>query len=133
MKNKDSGGPAFPFSTGGMYQPHVDGMPRRDYFIAHAPAEPWSWFVPDTPAPPCLPARPDTKTFTPAERDEFLQWRSAPEFQSTHLTEPRILRYAGELAGYNKDANAHRIEYEKQLRLQWPVAWADAMLEQASK
>jgi len=36
MKNKDSGGPAFPFSTGGMYQPHVDGMSRRDYFAAKA-------------------------------------------------------------------------------------------------
>ncbi|MFA5377415.1 MAG: hypothetical protein WC455_16810 [Dehalococcoidia bacterium] len=41
---EDDGGPAFPIGSGDMRDPH--GMSLRDYFIAHAPAEPQEWFTP---------------------------------------------------------------------------------------
>jgi hypothetical protein len=46
----DDGGPAFPIGSGDMRDPQR--MSLRDYFIAHAPAEPQYWFVPEMPPQP---------------------------------------------------------------------------------
>ena len=58
--SKETGGPAFPFQhvkkrngMGGIcdWKNHL-GMTLRDYFAAHAPAEPQPWFEPVTPPRP---------------------------------------------------------------------------------
>ncbi|PKL40915.1 MAG: hypothetical protein CVV44_04150 [Spirochaetae bacterium HGW-Spirochaetae-1] len=72
-----------------------DGMSLRDYFIAHAPAEPQPWFTPIM----------DIK-------------RPQPHFDSS-----RSGNCLNRMALDSWDN-----EYDKQRHLQWPVAWADAML-----
>lgn len=54
MNTKDTGGPAFPCHP--EIVPHKErdfaGMTLRDYFMAHAPAEPQPWFIPEMPPEP---------------------------------------------------------------------------------
>ena len=53
---RNDGGPAFPvpLNPGQPWQGMApcDGMTLRDYFIAHAPAEPQRWFKPKQPQQP---------------------------------------------------------------------------------
>lgn len=98
MKNDDSG-PAFPceytgfvrYANGsdGVVEVRHNGMSLRDYFIAHAPAEPQPWFEP----------------------------------VMTTLRPPN----PGNMQ------NRWDYEYDKQRYIQWPAAWADAMLEARKK
>ena len=67
-------------------------MSLRDYFIAHAPAEPQCWFVPE------MPPRPEA------------------------ITEDGRCVNAKSIDDYDR-------EYNKQRFVQWPAAWADAMIE----
>lgn len=74
-------------------------MSIRDYLAAHAPETPQDWFVPEMPP------------------------------------KPKVGKKVIELGGGNKswdhdysDIHAWDIEYKKQLFVQWPYAWADAVL-----
>jgi hypothetical protein len=74
---RNDGGPAFPI--GSTPEEWGNGATLRDYFIAHAPAEPQPWFDPVLP----------------------------------------------------KDYSAEK--YIKQRYIQWPAAWADAMIAERNK
>lgn len=104
MNSEKNGGPAFPLQLLG-----TTGMSLRDYFAAHAPADYHSWFT------PTMPERP------------------APQFDHDHPNERRCQQEfdchavnAEELSAYD---DARREQYE----LQWPYAWADAMLTLRAK
>lgn len=122
------GGPAFPhedtMSTG--FRP---GMSLRDYFIAHAPAEPQPWFDP-TMLPP--PARPESiKDATDDERQEM---EGLGEFLAADdCRQPRVRAYAERLEAHEKAVSKWRREKEKQHYIQWPAAWADAMLAERTR
>lgn len=101
MNTKDDGGPAFPgLHPSAECRYNDPGMTLRDYFIAHAPAEPQFWFEPvmNTPEPP----KPIKKV---------------------------VRRGLDGGEWYDNDAHAEwRKEKGKQTYVQWPAAWADAML-----
>jgi len=115
MEKKDDGGPAFPCPVG--EQAGWPGLSLRDYFIAHAPAEPQFWFEPAMPT-----ERPKSRWVSDGGTQEF---KSAFE--------------AERVCGDNfRDANGHLIdewdfEKKKQRYIQWPAAWADAQLEARKK
>jgi hypothetical protein len=84
-------------------------MELRDYFAAHAPRRPQAWFTPvmdaDRPAPihPCTGSATCNCTYE-------ICWVD------------------------NLDVlNAWDNEYGKRLLIQWPYAWADAMLAERAK
>lgn len=126
MKPND-GGPAFPafenvpgygcskpvVGTNGeiYFENHSPGMSLRDYFIAHAPAEPQPWFEPKL--PPC--PKPDPAWHWcegckgDGNCDHNAQCDQLREVQKQHLT---------------WKADAKKAQY-----VQWPAAWADEMLK----
>jgi hypothetical protein len=85
----------------------IEGMTLRDYFAAHAPRKPQAWFKPvmDTPRPEeiidheCRNAQ--------IYRDEPWRWDLVNE----------------------KEVRLWDVEYQTRLYLQWPYAYADAMLK----
>lgn len=84
----------------------------RDYFIAHAPTEPQPWFK------PTMPPRPDDTIWT---SDDGMRMYTS-EYAATEKEGERYHRF-------NEQAiEAWDIEYQKQLLVQWPIAWADEML-----
>lgn len=103
----------------------LDDMIRkalRDYFIAHAPAEPQPWFE------PVMPPRPELPAFHELSADDQRDWNNelydyAPEECSAALRAYGEKRKAAEKAGRQWDK-----EHAKQRYIQWPAAWADAML-----
>lgn len=126
MSTKDTGGPAFPQqddATG------WEGMTLRDYFIAHAPAEPQEWFE------PVMPTRPAPvevlQNLTQNERDQLEGW--GDYYSTSEITEPRIKAYCEARDQYNAEQKAwNRLELRERY-IQWPAAWADAMIEQRKK
>ncbi len=117
---KPDGGPAFPrvesvdcaASPGNVRRfKSAGGMTLRDYFIAHAPAQPAIWFDPVMEVP-----------------------EPQPEWVGGNGV---IYPTAGEAerasSGLYRDSNAAAavqwsIERNKQWHIQWPGAWADAQL-----
>lgn len=106
------------------------GISVRDYFIAHAPAEPQPWFTPvlppkESPLPAFGEMYPDR---TDAERSALNRFDS-DYMRVEDVKEERVRNYliqsqeqAERQRAYN--AMAHREHY-----VQWPAAWADAMLK----
>lgn len=89
------------------------GMTLRDYFIAHAPAEPQQWFRPQ------MPPRPVTR---------YVSEDGQQEFTSRAAAEDAV----GEEGYTNVNSDAQRqweTEFTKQRYIQWPAAWADEMLK----
>lgn len=120
MKN---GGPAFPehhYFDGnrgefGMHMTASDvgcgGMSLRDYFIAHAPAEPQPWFEPKLPPAPkpdpswcwCEGCKYDDDCRHDADCDKLREYRTRHD---------------------QWEADCQKLKY-----IQWPAAWADEMLK----
>ena len=134
MTARDDGGPAFPapdlgeldFGQRGAYP----GMTLRDYFAAHAPAEPQHWFKPSMPPEPVAdfvyPAG-----MTEAERAE---WNGYGDYlDSGDLKEPRIRDYYAKREAFNKAHSAWDAERRIQRCIQWPYAWADAQLAERAR
>lgn len=125
MAKTYDGGPAFPTGDNPESRLMADpGMSLRDFFIAHAPAEPQSWFK------PVMEPEPKSVQFpadmTQEERAEYHGW---DEYLATSdLKYPRIRAYAESVDAYTVLRRAWNSEYEKQRYVQWPVAWADAMI-----
>ncbi|NSX06045.1 hypothetical protein [Cupriavidus gilardii] len=137
MAKINDGGPAFPVhiencTDGNMVALGVllppgstvdfQGMTLRDYFIAHAPAEPQPWFE------PVMSPRPEFPAFTELSADDQRDWNSelydyAPEECSAALRAYGEKRKAAEKAAREWDK-----ECGKQRYIQWPAAWADAQL-----
>lgn len=110
----DNGGPAFPSharadgSDGSwqVFELHAEGMSLRDYFAAHAPRKPQAWFSPDMPPKP--------------ER----------VYDHDHPNAPSC-RYADECRIANwQERNAWDAARQQAVCVQWPYAWADAVLAQ---
>lgn len=88
MSKKDDGGQAFPLQAnfaGGEYFSGNDGMSLLDYFMAHAPAEPQYWFVPEMPPRPeaiiedgfCVNAKSLDDYDREYNRQRYIQWPRA--------------------------------------------------------
>ena len=82
-KKNDGGGPAFPVYDLSKFQ--YAGMSLKDYFMAHAPAEPQYWFVPEMPPRPeaiiverfCVNAKSLDDYDSEYNRQRFIQWPRA--------------------------------------------------------
>ena len=106
------------------------GMLLRDYFIAHAPAEPQPWFEPAMPLPRTVHpgSIPDA---TPAEKEEL---SGLGEFLGAEdCMQPRVREYGVALEAHQAAERMRSQEREKQRYVQWPAAWADEMLRAREK
>ncbi len=129
----DNGGPAFPATSWdreGEFLGANNGMTLRDYFAAHAPAEPQRWFVPlmETERPKFPQAIPNP---TEAEAEEFNGYGEWLDLED--LKEPRAIEYVKRRDEYERTSKAWDFAFAKALLLQWPYAWADAMLKERAK
>ncbi len=88
-----------------------EGRTLRDYFIAHAPAEPQGWFQPRMPEEPL-------KKFGGDNGVEYSTFREAKEAGSSSFTQLNV-----------EETENWKREFDKQRYVQWPLAWADAILE----
>jgi hypothetical protein len=95
-----------------------EGMSLRDYFIAHAPAEPHPWFSP----------------IMPTEKPQGYKW-VGDTYSDHHGKEYASASDAEKECGDNfydalyDEKEVWQAEYNKRRYIQWPAAWADAMLE----
>jgi hypothetical protein len=90
-----------------------DGMSLRDYFAAHAPRKPQAWFEPSM--PPCPEPIYD--------HDHGIETVGCYGYDGCQLCAPTNAR----------ERMAWRDEFSKQVFVQWPYAWADAMLKAREK
>jgi len=91
----------------------TEGITLRDYFIAHAPTEPWDWFEPVMPPAP-----------KPTPQKNFYG-------DCRHL--PEYLQYQQDIANARDEIGKWDKEKERQRMIQWPIFWADTMLEAREK
>jgi hypothetical protein len=101
---RDDGGPAFPRERAAH-----GGMSLRDYFAAHAPTEYPNWYAP---------------TLSP---------RPAPLFDHDHPNERQCQREFDCRAVNADELSAYDDERRRQYELQWPYAYADAMIAERKK
>jgi len=128
MSKENDGGPAFPVlevNEQGQLEVTSTGMTLREYLIAHAPAEPQPWFRPVVPPKPTMVPYPTH--FTAEERHEYRSWNDGM-LEVKDMVCPRIREYAQASKKQRERVAAWSEEFEKQRYLQWPAAWADAML-----
>lgn len=117
MNQIHTGGPAFPEKKripghmGNEYEVPTPGMTLRDYFMAHAPAEPQPWFEPVM-ANECPPDK--------WQGDDGKIYESARQAENE----------CGDCYSNVNEAvqDAWAAESQKQRYIQWPAAWADAVL-----
>lgn len=122
---------AFPqlLQAGDMAQ-STGGLKLRDYFIAHAPADPQPWFTPAMPPQPRQRMeKPDD--LTKEEREELAGWHDY--LSAEDMNQPRARTIAEDWERHKREYSAWRSEQEKQRYIQWPAAWADAMLAERAK
>lgn len=74
-------------------------------------------------------AKPDD--LTPEEREELAAWDDC--IYASDMKQPRARMIAEDWERHQKEYAAWRLEQKKQRYVQWPAAWADAMLEQRAK
>lgn len=110
MTDKDT--PAFPVSEEALMR-NLIGMTLRDYFMAHAPAEPQPWFE------PMLPPKPSLAPFVSIDGQRFYSEENAAQ-----KAEGSYYRSENQEAILQWNA-----ESVKQRYVQWPAAWADEMLK----
>lgn len=104
-------------------------MNRRQYFAAHAPAEPQPWFKPVmTSERPTAPMRPCD--FTAAEHDELGGWGDA--LDTADLTQPRVRAYAESFEKFRAESREWDSVQAREFYLQWPFAWADEMMKRGA-
>ena len=146
MIDRNDGGPAFPgIARLQKYQygrQHPDsynvesgeGMTLRDYFIAHAPAEPQPWFEPELPPKP-EPTPVFTKLYPDHTNAEIKELRDfdADFMEPEDVTETRVRDYLVQKESERKRYLQYSRMAERERYIQWPAAWADAMLAQRSK
>jgi hypothetical protein len=98
----------------------------RLYLMAHAPADPQPWFKPtvETPSPGLAPSRPSD--LTNEERNELEGW--GDYYDTEDLTNPRARAYAVAKDAHSKAMKAYNAEVIKAGYVQWPAAWADAVM-----
>lgn len=119
MSKIEDGGPAFPMLgkiVDGEWESYSQftGMTLRDYFTAHAPAEPQPWFV------PTMPPAPDLTVWIGESGRKYDGENSATRSEEGLRGKVRPVNMMAHCAWLNEQA--------KQRYVQWPAAWADAML-----
>ncbi|MGV3727762.1 hypothetical protein [Hydrogenophaga sp.] len=105
-------------------------MDLRDYFIAHAPAEPQQWFTPVLP-----PKEPPLPTFgelypdcTDAEHSALNRFH--PDYMRVEdVEEERVRNYLLQRQEQTERQRAYNAMAHREHYVQWPAAWADAMLK----
>lgn len=126
------GGAAFPIPLDdrpGAY-PAEPGMSLRDYFIAHAPTEPQQWFSPTMPEVPRAPEA--LKDLTDSEREDSAavnDW----SLDMADVRSPRLRDYLQQREAHKEALQRFNRESARERYLQWPAAWADAMLKARSE
>jgi len=75
MAAKRTGGPAFPLNAANMNLHGAKGMTLRQYYIAHAPAEPQPWFEPEMRTKPNPNVPEPEGGLSDEERKEVQFWR----------------------------------------------------------
>ncbi|NDY89719.1 hypothetical protein [Ideonella livida] len=125
----DNSDPAFPAPEAGVHHfsdpAAYTGMSLRDYFAAHAPSEPQTWFQPVMPMErPQFPFA--LKDITKEERrelDGYEEWLGLGD-----LKELRVIAYVQARDEYKRKNAVWERLLLKERFTQWPYAWADAML-----
>ena len=118
MNQIHTGGPAFPEKKrlpghlGNEYEVPTPGMTLRDYFMAHAPSEPQPWFKPTV-----TEMKPASRWVSDDGKEEFADRRAA------EMACGDLYRNAN-----SADQQAWEASWLKQRYIQWPAAWADAVL-----
>lgn len=131
MSDVYDGGPAFPEAglsglPNGEFIHGRAGMSLLAYFMAHAPAEPQTWFRPAM-AGPAVPMPTPVRNMTDEERHEMDGWGEGA-YDAPSLKQPRVRAYAMAAEERRKASAIYNQELERQRYLQWPAAWADAQL-----
>lgn len=107
--------PAFPAAGLDVNHP-MSGLTIRQYLAAHAPAEPQPWFT------PILGPRPE---------DDWRHSRSDWRFDTYSAAVEHCQKHGGEPVNANWDTQrAWDNDRERQRFIQWPWAWADALLRE---
>ncbi len=129
--NKDT--PAFPANG-------VPGMTLRAYLVAHAPAEPQAWFQPVFPEvvePNPFPANSwPAKLIDHAVGSDWTQEQIDYQVGMQLVEEERVDEIKARIAQSieaRKQRKANIENTERERYLQWPLAWADAMLEKLAE
>lgn len=112
----DNSGPAFPERQ---ELGQKNGLTKRELFASMAPDEPQSWFE------PVIPPRPQDDW-----RHSHSEWR----FTSHSAAVEHCRNHGGSPVNHALDAQkAHDADINRQRYIQWPWAWADAVLAQGKK
>lgn len=102
-------------------------LPLREYLMANAPMPPQPWFKPVMPCP--QPQAPEFMDLPedPAIRGPLLNWwhRKLDEADLPAAAQQWLASHTAA----TQAAEAWHAEYEKQRHVQWPAAWADAVLK----
>lgn len=102
--------------------PKLADMTVREYFMAHAPEMPQSWFKPVVaPEPAGLPSVQEAPTHL---RPELNKW--SLDDQAPPSSEG--IAWVEEWHRREKELTAWKTERSKQALVQWPAAWADAVM-----
>lgn len=112
----------------------MENITLRDYFIAHAPAEPQPWFEPKLPEQ-ATPLPLFTKMYPDYTEDELQAYR---DFDSDWMVyndvkEERVRNYLFQKEHERKRSIEYSKMAERERYIQWPSAWADAMLKEREK
>lgn len=102
-------------------------MTLRDYFIAHAPAEPQQWFRPSMLHP--KPVAPIAPTDLNEEEREDRAAYMEDMVDIGGVRSSRLAAYLRQLESWRHWIRAWNSDEEKQRWVQWPAAWADEMLK----
>lgn len=126
--DRRDGGPAFPGNETTETYNDYEGMSLRDYFAAHAPAAPWPWFEPTMPSPPSQPAWADLPDGPLREEARKL---AIEELVDAETPEGEAWLARQRQAWFERQSwESDRV---RQRLIQWPYAWADAMLAQRAR
>ena len=99
----------------------------RDYFIAHAPAEPQPWFRPTMPNE-CPNPPPPPDDMTPEEEVDRAGYMDGI-LMVWDVRSNRLATYLREYESWRTCRRAWDQDHAKNTYIQWPAAWADAMLK----
>lgn len=99
------------------------GMSLRDYFIAHAPAEPQPWFK------PVMPTRPEYPNKFALSQADLKAWENERLDYDYEGCSQELKDFGEKWVNARTAVQEWETEALKQRYVQWPAAWADAMLE----
>ena len=129
----NDGGPAFPLEYDG---PSIwwegtertvhTGISLRDYLAAHAPDKPAPWFEPQLPERPSYPS-PEAHL----SPEQLKKWKDEWADHSPDKCDEEMLEFDRQYQTAHERIREWDNSYRARARyVQWPYAWADAMLKE---